>query len=260
MDKIIDYLKQLELSDTEAKLYLTLLKTGPTSVRDLAATIEIKRTTAYLYIDLLIEKGLIMKIVKGSEKFIAANPPEESLEHLVKDHVEKAKNIQLEFPTMIQTLTTSLPQIREVGEAEIKYYKGRNGVQKIYEEALKAKELRSFVNITIMADTLPENAKIFAHALKNNKNIKIYEIIEESPVSKEQTQFQSNNADNERYFYKFLPHEVKLSAADTLIYDGKVSIINVRNSISGIVLTNTDYYHNSKELFDFIWKVLPASK
>ena len=46
MEKIVDYLKQLDLSDVEAKLYLTLLQTGPSSVRDLAQTIDIKRTTA----------------------------------------------------------------------------------------------------------------------------------------------------------------------------------------------------------------------
>ena len=62
MDKIIDYLKQLELSDTEAKLYLALLKSGPTGVKELAEKVDVKRTTAYFYIDQLIEKNLIIKI------------------------------------------------------------------------------------------------------------------------------------------------------------------------------------------------------
>jgi len=66
MEKILEYLEQLDLSEIEAKLYLTLLETGPTSVRDIAAAIGIKRTTAYLYVDQLAEKGLITKMVHSS--------------------------------------------------------------------------------------------------------------------------------------------------------------------------------------------------
>src|ERR1700734_1251596 len=101
MDKIVDYLKQLDLSDVEAKLYLTLLQTGPASVRDLAQTIDIKRTTAYFYIDQLVEKGLIMKLVKGSKKLVAANEPE-NLKILVEDKLESAKNVQQNFSTILK--------------------------------------------------------------------------------------------------------------------------------------------------------------
>src|SRR5215469_15447405 len=100
MDKIIDYLKQLDLSDAEAKLYLTLLKAGPVSVRDLAQTVDIKRTTAYFYIDQLVEKGLIMKLVKGSKKLIAANEPE-NLKILVEEKIKKAQAVQENFPAIL---------------------------------------------------------------------------------------------------------------------------------------------------------------
>lgn len=258
MDKIIEYLKQLELSDIEAKLYLTLLKTGPLSVRDLAETIEIKRTTAYLYIDQLIEKGLIMKMVKGANKLVAANEPEETLQHLVEVKLQKAKNLEISFPSMIETIHTSLPQIKDVGDAEIKYYKGKNGVMKIYEEALKAKELRSYVNFEILRNALPENESLFPNELKKNKTIQIFEILEDSPTSRKILgEFHEANEHNDRFFHKFLPHNVKLSAVDILIYDGKVAIINVKKQLTGILLQNVEYYNNSKELFDLMWKILP---
>src|ERR1700722_3759231 len=97
MDNIVDYLKQLDLSDVEAKLYLTLLQTGPASVRDLALTIDIKRTTTYFYIDQLVDKGLIIKLVKGSKKLVAANEPE-NLKILVEEKMKTAKAVQQGFP------------------------------------------------------------------------------------------------------------------------------------------------------------------
>src|SRR6266404_6497769 len=146
MDKIVDYLKQLDLSDAEARLYLTLLKTGPTSIWDLAQTVDIKRTTAYFYIDQLVEKGLIMKIVKGSKKLVDANEPE-NLHYLVKQKLASAKAVQQNLSAILSDLKSTLPAQKELDTAEIKYYKGAQGIKKIYEEALKAKEVRSYVKL-----------------------------------------------------------------------------------------------------------------
>src|SRR6266404_1145402 len=172
MDNIVDYLKQLDLSDAEAKLYLTLLKTGPTSVRDLAQTVDIKRTTAYFYIDQLVEKGLIMKLVKGSKKLVAANEPE-NLKILVEEKLKTANEVQQSFPDILKLLNTSLPKEDNPTDAEIKYYKGKNGVKKIYEEALKSKELSTYANFTQLSTVFPSNFDLFAVALKQNPSLRI---------------------------------------------------------------------------------------
>lgn len=256
MNNLTAYLETLNLTEIEAKLYVTLLESGPISVRELAELVDMKRTTAYLYIDQLINHGLVMKVVKGSHKLVAVVDPEMSIKHLVEEKIESASSLQEEFTDIIKRMHEVLPQEATIGDAEIKFYKGKNGVKKIYEEALKSKTLRSFANIAIMKENLPENSQLWSEGLQNNKDIKVYEIIEDSPTSREQTELQSNTTDNQQYFFRFLPKEVRLTAADTLIYDGKVSIINVRDTVSGVILENADYYNNMRELFDFFWKLL----
>lgn len=261
MEKILKYLEQLDLSEIEAKLYLRLLETGPVSVRDIANLVNIKRTTTYLYIEQLLQKGLITKVTVGAKTQIAAVQPEAGLEHLVSDKVTKAKTIEQKFPEVLQNIDSVFPEMKGSSESEIKYYKGRLGAKKIYEEALKAEEIRSYVNLTILADKFPENTELFAEAFKQNKDLKIIEIFEDSDLAKEQAHaFKSLILDPDRYLYKFLPKGVLLSAADTLIYDGKVGIINVRNQITGVLIRDGDYYNNSKEIFDLLWKVLPEVK
>lgn len=255
METIRNYLEQLDLSDIETKLYLTLLQTGPTTVRDLAASIEIKRTTAYQYIDQLIEKGLIMKVVKGSEKLVAANDPEESLAHLVDKKLEKAKNIEQELPHMLQSITTSLPQVKDVSEAEIKYYKGILSAQKIYEEALRADEFRSYIRIDKNEPLFPNNPAVFADAFRNNPKLKIWEIIYNKDISAPPSE--SSRSHIGRYFYKYMSKSQKLSSEDILIYDGKVAIINYKGGKTSIVLHSTDLYNNFKDIFTFIWDMLP---
>lgn len=257
MNTIVDYLKQLDLSEVEAKLYLTLLQMGPSSVRDLAQTIDIKRTTAYFYIDQLVDKGLIMKLVKGSKKLVAANEPE-SLKHLVEEKLESAKLVEKNFPEILKILTSDLPRENVTEESGIRYYKGINNVRKIYEDAFKADEICSYVRLTeteTAKKVFANNILTFNEAFKRNEKLIIKEILYDSPLSEEQAPKLLTK--NKRYSFKFMPEDLQLSSEDILIYDGKVAIINYKSQVSIIVLHNNDYYKNSKELFEFIWKILP---
>jgi sugar-specific transcriptional regulator TrmB len=253
--KVLDYLQQLGLADVEAKLYFSLLKRGEMSVKDLAETIDLKRTTAYFHIDRLANRGLILKTVNGSKSHVVANSPED-LKKLLDVKLKETDDLERNFPNILQTLTASQPQETPASSAEIRYYKGKNGVMKIYEEAMKAKELRSYVNIEVMRKAIPENEILFPSALKINKIIKIYEILENTPTSNKLiTEFQAKSHNDNRFYYKFLPQGVKLSSVDILIFDGKVAIININPQLTGLVLHNADYFNNSKGLFDLMWNV-----
>lgn len=254
MKKILDYLEQLELSDLEAKLYLALLDSGPISVRDLAEVTQIKRTTAYFHIDLLVEKGLVLRVVNGSKKQIAPAQPESGLQFLVEKKLEAAKKAQENLPNILTTISASLPKYKDVSSAEIQYYKGKNGVTKIYEDALKAGEIRSYVNIEEVLNVFPGNAALFDKAAKHNPNLKMYEIVENSPHARERLESSKKKG---QYLYKFLPDDMKIEATDILMYDGKVSVINLKNQLTGVVLYNKDLYNNFRLLFDLLWKMLP---
>ncbi len=263
MEQITDYLKKLGLSELEAKIYLTLLQTGTVSIKSFAPMIGLKRTTAYLYIDPLIEKGLVVKVIQGNKKQIAAANPD-MLQELVEKKVQLAKtqtkiaeSVENEFPEILQTLNSTFLKKEEFQEAEIKYYKGKLGIQKIYEEALKAKELRSYVNIEEIATVFPDNFSMFDNAFKKNPNMQMFEIVEDSPRAKERIK---TSSERKQYLYKFLPVGMKLSAQDILIYDNKVAIIQFKDKISGIVHNSVDLYNNFKLIFDLNWKILPEWK
>jgi sugar-specific transcriptional regulator TrmB len=257
MKKILEYLQQLELSELEAKLYLTLLDTGAVSVRELAEIVGVKRTTAYMPLEMLVEKGLVLKVMKGSKSLVTASDPEESLQRLVAQKAQKAQTIQSNFPTMLQLITTVMPQGGlNTNEAEIKYYKGKAGIKKIYQDALKSQKLRSYVNIEEVLSVFPDNAQLFDTAFKNNPNMKMFEIVENSPQAKKRFE---HSTKKEHYFYKFLPEGLKLTAQDILIYENKVAIIHFKDKMNSIVLYNTDLYHNFKLLFDYMWQTLPES-
>lgn len=257
MEKILTYLEQLDLSEIEAKLYLTLLETGPTSVRDIANAIGIKRTTAYLYVEQLVDKGLINKIVKASHPLIVANSPEESLKSLVENKINAAEDIKAKFPQIVGDINASFSTMSGSDQFEIKYYKGLTGLKKIYEEALQAEEVRTYIKLQEPEPIFSNYFEIFKNAFKENKNLIVREIIYDFLVNRQDTnQLLSLGS---RYEYRLMPKTMKITSEDILIYDGKVAIINFKDKqyISGVVIHNKESYNNFLEFFDYIWETLP---
>jgi sugar-specific transcriptional regulator TrmB len=252
---IINYLEKLELSEFEVKLYLTILELGPKSVRELAHELEINRTTVYFYIDQLIEKELVMKVVKGLKTLIVLNEPRISLEALVAKKVQSVRDIQKDLHGITDRIVEKYVPFRDIGDAEIRHYKGKLGVKKIYEEALQANELRTYVLVAETGNIFPDNVKMFNTAFKQNPNLVVQEMLYDSPLATKDAE--QLLAKNDGYSFKLMPKDLKLSSEDILIYDGTVAFINYKGNISSIVLKNIDNYRNAKELFDFIWKMLP---
>src|SRR5260370_10737036 len=253
MSSITDYLAQLELSDMEAKCYLKLLETGPITVSELAHAMGIKRTSAYLYIDPLVDKGLATKQVTGTRKQLAPTEPE-NLEGLIDQKFKTARFLKDKFPEMLKEIKGIYPSFKESDNVEVKYYKGINNARKIYEESFLAGEVRAYSRVDPKERLWPDNAAVFKKAFETNKKLMWWEFIYDSESVLDIPDQVVSSTD--RYFYKYMPNYLKLSSEDILIYDGKVAIINYRGGKTSVVLQSPDFYNNLKELFDFIWTVL----
>ena len=253
MSKIFDYLQQLDLSDMEAKFYLKLLETGPITVSQLAQAMGMQRPSAYMYVDPLIDKGLVTKLVIGTKKQLAPTQPE-NLEALIDKKFTTAKFLKEKFPEMLQEIKGTFPVFKESDIFEIKSYKGIQNARNIYVEALQSDEVRAYVKIKETETLFPENKPVFENAFKHNKHLEVWEIIYDSMSTTKDAQAVQSISD--RYYYKFMPNHLKLSSEDILIYNEKVAIINYRNGGTSVVLQSRDFYNNLKELFNFTWDML----
>lgn len=258
MKKVLEYLEQLGLSKVEAKLYLLLLKKGPMTVSELAFAASLNRTALYSYVTALLEKGIIAEVKRQAGKKLKATEPD-NLHYLIDNQIENLRVLDGKFPDILKTINTNLIRCTNNEKADVHYYRGRKGLETIIDEVLRTKVLRVYVNLSEAANFfLPSDFDIYDRALKRNKSLKIYELIGDKPD--EVINFNlSETAKSGRYFYKFLPSDIGLFAI-TFIYDNKVAILNVKNDMCGVIFYNSDYYHNSKKLFDFIWKMLPKPK
>lgn len=253
IDKSVkNFLLDFGLTEKEITVYTTLLKTGPNTIMNLARETGIKRSTTHNTVEELIKKGLVSQTNYGERRMVIAEDPDK-LKFLMEQKKWDINKLEKNLPDIIDTITHMVPTSRETNTSEVKYYTGEKGIQLIYNEALKAKELRSYANIKKIFEVFSDNSDIFIQSHKNNKDLNLWEIVEDSDIARN---YAEKFTAKERYHYKVSPVSFTAGALDVLIFDGRVAIISVKEGVTGMVISNEDYFNNTKEVFDFVWRSL----
>ena len=68
-------LRELGLSENEAKVYLAMLELGPATVLEIAAKALMNRPTVYVQIESLKQRGLVSTQSKGKKQIFIAESP-----------------------------------------------------------------------------------------------------------------------------------------------------------------------------------------
>jgi len=111
-EETLKILESIGLSKNEAKVYLTLIKTGPTTATQIAEESKLHRPNVYDSIKSLIEKGIVSHILEeGVKKFKAAEPS--TLKSIVKQQEMDLQKImpQLELEQHLSKKKESLAEV-----------------------------------------------------------------------------------------------------------------------------------------------------
>ncbi len=120
-------LQDIGLKKQEAEVYLACLKLGMAKVSELAKEVDIPRTSIYVYLGDLLEKGYLKKSKKqGIEYFIPLEP-----KFILEDKKEKIKNFSETLPQLEKILGFSGKK------PKIEYFDTKQGLLKIYEAMLR---------------------------------------------------------------------------------------------------------------------------
>jgi sugar-specific transcriptional regulator TrmB len=123
-------LEEIGFSKNESKVYLTLLKLGPSSAGAIAEKSTVYRTNVYEALQRLIEKGLVSYVFRGHQKIFQSEDPSKIL-NIIKEKEESFKKI---LPQL--NLNKKLSKNKE----KVTMYEGANGIKAIMWDILKEKE------------------------------------------------------------------------------------------------------------------------
>src|SRR3989344_1212395 len=175
---IVKNLVEYGLSEKESKAYIALLELEVASVNEVARAARINRSSCYVVLESLQEKGLVS--ISGdveTRQYVASSP--EILLQSAKDKAEKHKVIKDRIENMVPELKALHKDTKH--KPVIKVFEGQEAVKQIYYDisALRpyptAHKIRVYEDPATYIDLLPDFVKIDSQERKR-RGIKMYAI------------------------------------------------------------------------------------
>lgn len=232
------------LTDKQAEVYLSCITHGAAKVPEIARRTELKRTTVYGIVDELVAMSLLLENYKGKTKEYTAQNPEELI-HIME---EKSQLVAAQVSGLSDLFFT------QHSNPKITSFAGREGLRKIYEDALKckAKEIRQVVNVkdhvTVVGDAFIKD--YIKRRVANG--ITAYDLHPKSGSIYTETRG-TKNKDLKRKV-RYLPPQI-FHAAMIMIYDHKVAMISTKDENFGFLIESKEFANTIAAYFDFMWSI-----
>lgn len=239
-------MRQLGLSQEEAKVYLALLELGSSYVSLIAKKAKVNRVACYHTLGKLVEKGLISRFTKNKVKWFGIESP--------KTLVKKQKE-QLEYA---QQLLPKLLSVKSVSayKPKINYFEGSEGIKDMFLDTLSAKdELLGYTNLADVPKVLSAEF-IREYAIRKlKKGIKTRML---SPTSKKALKYTKSfypKGFNEKLMeILYVNHKEFMFEYEIDIYENKVAIISLNpKELMGIIIESPIFAKTQRAIFNLAW-------
>lgn len=243
---LIEDLKELGLTEEEAKVYLATLELGGSYVSTIARKAGVNRVGCYHTLANLIKKGIVSSYSKNKIKYFTVESPK----ILVNKHERLLKQAKSILPELESLSTNS------VYKPKIQYYEGLEGIKRIFQDTLSTQnEILGYTNLKNLPRVIPEEyIKSYTKA-KIDKGIKSRML---SPVSEEARKY------TKKYYPKNFDHnlvEIFLVNPGEFwfeyeinIYDDKVALFSLKkDELIGLVLQSPVYAKTQRGIFNLAW-------
>lgn len=231
-----DILEEAGLSENEAKVYMALLGEEEATASAVAKAAGVHRSTTYLQLDNLADKGLVSYHVKDDKRYYHPAPPKALMERL-ESKKEKVRSILPRLNDLAPDPTVFSTEV----------YEGREGVKTFYQHLIEhADTVRAFGVTGKAYDVLQysfpafvdrcEEAGISARYLANPEAEPYLERLPDSMV-------------HVRYL------EEAQSAVTTIMYDETVAIQSLQeDNIFVVRIADAELADGYRSYFDFMWR------
>lgn len=234
-------LERLGLSEVEARIYIALLRLGPSKAGRIAKETRLNRTSTYDGLKRLLERGLAGYVIEANRKVFSPVGPERLVAY-VKEKEEFAKET---VPAL--KAVWAHPKARH----NVTLYYGNKGVKTMFLDFIKERKpicvLDSECQFT---QRMPDFAKFFVKEVEKHK-IPIRHIVREGVDVK------PSKTTSVRYVKGGAP-----SNSVTNIVGDKVTIIIWSDPPEGVIIESKSTADSYRNYFEIIWKAArtPSAK
>lgn len=235
-------LSSIGLTKHESDVYMTLIHNGKMTIANLSKKSKVKRSTVYLALGALGEKGLVKQAVIGKRHYFMPESPDK-----IQKIVDRYQcDVEKQLPALLEVFRKSSK------EPELVSYYGKDGVRKIYKEvqenALWAKSVfspKSFYRVFSQQESYE-----FSNAFKE-RDAKLTSLLPDDADARRLAKELRERGVG--FTVKFLPKDYELSV-NTIVWGDKVALISYEN-LFGLVITNQEIAKSFENQFDFFWSL-----
>lgn len=240
MKKIFQELKDAGLNDKESAVYATLMEMGEANIAQIAKKSGVNRSTVYLILDSLREKGLV-SAVRKSKTFFYAEDPRKMLDDLAR----KKESLEKSMPELLASfaLLDKKPNI--------KYFEGVNGIKEIYYDFLNYKNNEILaLNSDDYKDFFDEDfLLIYFIPERIKRKIWVRAIYPDTELLRN---LSTSDVEHSRKSKFILSEKFKIEIGLYLYGNNKIALISYRDKF-GTIITNQAMFHTLKSMFEVMW-------
>lgn len=245
---MLNILKNIGLTPSEAKVYETLLESGKSSASEILTKANLNSGRIYEILTSLEHKGLVSLIKEEKTKFFQASPPERVLDYL-NQKMENISEQKEDFEKLLPELKKTYSQNKQ--ETNIEIFIGVKGQKTAYDillsEANKDKEL-IIVGIAEKSKYPKEVIDLLKfHVYKRRKELKLKVKKIADPKGRNEKTYQEDNSE-----IRYLPYT---STTALEVLGDTTMILLYTNPIITILIQDKNVAADYKKQLEFLWKI-----
>lgn len=252
MATVLDFLKNLELSQKEAQVYMACMRLGPSSASLLAKRAEIKRVTVYPVLNSLAKKGFVQRVQSKGVDFYKATDPE-TLNIALDTETQRAIR---KLERKKEALKTVMPMLRSLAlpyesYPKVRFIEGARAVGDIYNEALDTDNGFSGLFDPEQAFPIIEDQIRKMIERSNKQKSHIQDIGVSGPCARKYKSWIKNR----NHKLKTLPKKTKVSG-DYILTKKALYLIGYDPHPVAVVVESDEIVSTQHVMFNLIWNCL----
>ena len=249
-DKLLSSLRDLNLNNDEASVYLELLH-APSNHLRLSRTTGLARTKVYRIVEQLEKRSLVSKRTDDRGPLIIASDPS-TLEVDLIANEEKLKQQRTILGRLLPTLLSI--QAKDDKLFAVRTYEGAEGLRQMCWHELKSQgDLLSlgWGNIEDQMDDLRWAERHRARQIAAGYHTRELLTAADEPTNSNNKEFMGK-----LYSYRRLPAHLTLTDNQTIIYNDTVAIYHWRQGQKvGVEIINAAYADMMRQIFEHYWEL-----
>lgn len=244
--------KQLEkfgLSEKEAKVYVALIELEVATANEVAERAGVNRSSTYVVLDSLLNKGLVSIVGDKTVKQYAATNPEILIQEIEETIQEKA--------AVKEGLNKILPDLKALHKdtkqkPKVRIHEGKKGLIAAFEETLESKEkvVRVASSVSKISKVLPLYMPKYIKR-RVEKGIKLYGIHPDDKIGHFLLNLEPGKSFDESIL---IPKDTFDFTADFAIFDDKIAYMTTENGGVAVSIENREMAQMAKNIFDLAFK------